>query len=54
MHIIYIYAHDCRSVFKLDDLGSEVLRIAVPASLALAVDPLTSLVDTAFIGRLGK
>lgn len=45
--------HD-RSVFKLDDLGSEVLRIAVPASLALAADPLASLVDTAFIGRLGN
>jgi hypothetical protein len=43
-----------RSVFKLDGLGSEVLRIAVPASLALAADPLASLVDTAFIGRLGK
>jgi Na+-driven multidrug efflux pump len=43
-----------RSVFKLDELGSEVLRIAVPASLALAADPLASLVDTAFIGRLGK
>jgi len=43
-----------RSVFKLDELGSEVLRIAVPASLALAADPLASLVDTAFIGRLGS
>jgi Na+-driven multidrug efflux pump len=41
-------------VFKLDELGSEVLRIAVPASLALAADPLASLVDTAFIGRLGE
>lgn len=52
-------AHSCvapphRSVFKLDELGSEVLRIAVPASLALAADPLASLVDTAFIGRLGE
>jgi Na+-driven multidrug efflux pump len=43
-----------RSVFKLDELGSEVLRIAVPASLALAADPLASLIDTAFIGRLGN
>lgn len=31
-----------------------MLRIAVPASLALAADPLASLVDTAFIGRLGS
>lgn len=49
-----IFIMNIRSVFKLDDLGSEVLRIAVPASLALAADPLASLVDTAFIGRLGS
>ncbi|XP_078164876.1 protein DETOXIFICATION 42-like [Carex rostrata] len=40
-------------VFKLDDLGSEILRIAIPASLALAADPIASLVDTAFMGQLG-
>lgn len=43
-----------RSVFKLDELGAEVLGIAVPASLALTADPLASLIDTAFIGRLGS
>lgn len=37
----------------MDELGQEILRIAVPAALALAADPLASLVDTAFIGRLG-
>lgn len=42
-----------RSVFKLDGLGSEILQIAVPAAMALAADPLASLVDTVFIGRLG-
>jgi MATE family multidrug resistance protein len=31
----------------------EILRIAVPALGALAADPLVSLVDTAFVGRLG-
>ena len=31
----------------------EILRLAVPALGALAVDPLVSLVDTAFVGRLG-
>ncbi|OAY68220.1 Protein DETOXIFICATION 42, partial [Ananas comosus] len=30
------------------------MRIAVPAALALAADPLASLVDTAFVGRLGS
>lgn len=50
----YLFIMNVRSVFKLDELGSEVLRIAVPASLALAADPLASLVDTAFIGRLGS
>ncbi|RWW15727.1 hypothetical protein GW17_00020419 [Ensete ventricosum] len=43
-----------RRVFRLDELGQEILRIAVPAALALAADPLASLVDTAFIGRLGS
>ncbi|EEC74769.1 hypothetical protein OsI_10537 [Oryza sativa Indica Group] len=51
---LYLFVMNIRSVFKLDELGSEVLRIAVPASLALAADPLASLVDTAFIGRLGS
>ncbi|KAL6648556.1 hypothetical protein ACP70R_012780 [Stipagrostis hirtigluma subsp. patula] len=51
---LYLFIMNIRSVFKLDELGSEVLRIAVPASLALAADPLASLVDTAFIGRLGS
>lgn len=40
-------------MFKLDDLGSEILSIAIPASLALAADPIASLVDTAFMGQLG-
>lgn len=44
---------DCRHVFKMDELGREILRIAFPAALALAADPIASLIDTAFIGRLG-
>ncbi|VFQ95523.1 unnamed protein product [Cuscuta campestris] len=43
-----------RSVFKLDELGVEIARIAVPAALALTADPIASLVDTAFIGQLGS
>uniref|UniRef100_A0A803MK32 Protein DETOXIFICATION n=1 Tax=Chenopodium quinoa TaxID=63459 RepID=A0A803MK32_CHEQI len=35
---------------KLDDLGREILSIALPTLLALAADPITSLVDTAFVG----
>nr|CAD1837682.1 unnamed protein product [Ananas comosus var. bracteatus] len=52
---LYLFIMDIsRRVFKLDELGSEIMRIAVPAALALAADPLASLVDTAFIGRLGS
>ncbi|KAJ4839571.1 hypothetical protein Tsubulata_002289, partial [Turnera subulata] len=40
-------------VLKKDDLGSEILRIALPAAMALAADPIASLIDTVFIGRLG-
>lgn len=44
----------CRDGFKLDEVGWEIVSIALPAALALAADPLTSLVDTAFVGHLGS
>ncbi|KAH7665561.1 Multi antimicrobial extrusion protein [Dioscorea alata] len=50
---LHIFFMDIRNVLKLDEIGLEIARIAVPAALALAADPLASLVDTAFIGRLG-
>lgn len=31
----------------------EILSIALPAALALAADPVVSLVDTAFVGHIG-
>ncbi|OMO69771.1 Multi antimicrobial extrusion protein [Corchorus capsularis] len=37
----------------MDSIGVEILRIAFPAALALAADPIASLIDTAFIGRIG-
>ncbi|MBA0551285.1 hypothetical protein Golob_022178, partial [Gossypium lobatum] len=40
-------------VLKRDELGSEIVNIAVPATLALLADPIASLIDTAFIGRIG-
>lgn len=42
-----------RSAFKLDDLGLEIARIALPAAMALTADPIASLIDTAFIGQIG-
>ncbi|KAL8154419.1 hypothetical protein V2J09_012179 [Rumex salicifolius] len=44
---------DIRNVFKMDELGSEIIQIALPAALALAADPVASLIDTAFIGHIG-
>ncbi|KAH9301983.1 hypothetical protein KI387_013566, partial [Taxus chinensis] len=41
------------SVLKPDKLGCEIAQIAFPAALALTADPLASLIDTAFIGRIG-
>lgn len=38
---------------RLDQLDREILRLAMPATAALAADPLLSLVDTALVGRLG-
>ncbi|OMO84967.1 Multi antimicrobial extrusion protein [Corchorus capsularis] len=43
-----------RDGFKIDELNLEILSIALPAALALAADPITSLVDTAFVGHLGS
>ncbi|XP_048431259.1 protein DETOXIFICATION 44, chloroplastic [Pyrus x bretschneideri] len=40
--------------FKLDGIFVDILAIALPAALALAADPITSLVDTAFVGHLGS
>ncbi|KAF8080697.1 hypothetical protein N665_0927s0008 [Sinapis alba] len=48
-----IFLSDFRSVFKFDELGLEIARIALPAALALTADPIASLVDTAFIGQIG-
>ncbi|CAI0424113.1 unnamed protein product [Linum tenue] len=42
-----------RNAIKLDELGLEILSIAFPAALALAADPIISLVDTAFVGHIG-
>ncbi|WOL17994.1 protein DETOXIFICATION 44, chloroplastic [Canna indica] len=37
-----------------DGISWEILSIALPAVLALAADPIASLVDTAFVGHLGS
>lgn len=53
----YLFVFDkcdySRLVFKLDALGWEILGIALPAALAVAADPIASLIDTAFIGHIG-
>ncbi|XP_075486310.1 protein DETOXIFICATION 44, chloroplastic [Primulina tabacum] len=46
--------HRLGSGFKLDGLGMDILSIALPATLALAADPIASLVDTAYVGHLGS
>ncbi|KAJ3673007.1 hypothetical protein LUZ60_006381 [Juncus effusus] len=51
---IFLFVFNIRNALKLDELGLEIMRIAVPAALALAADPFASIVDTAFIGRLGS
>ncbi|XP_021908433.1 protein DETOXIFICATION 44, chloroplastic [Carica papaya] len=43
-----------RGGLRVDELGLEIISIALPAALALAADPLTSLVDTAYVGHLGS
>ncbi|KAK7407525.1 hypothetical protein VNO78_09478 [Psophocarpus tetragonolobus] len=50
---LLIFFRDARLVFQKDSLAKEILAIAVPTALAIAADPIASLIDTAFIGRLG-
>ncbi|CAJ1932371.1 unnamed protein product [Sphenostylis stenocarpa] len=50
---LLIFFKDASLVFKMDSLGKEILRIAFPSALAVAADPVASLIDTAFIGHLG-
>ncbi|KAF7137412.1 hypothetical protein RHSIM_Rhsim07G0055700 [Rhododendron simsii] len=50
---LLVFFKDLRLLFKLDPIGSEILQIALPAALALAADPVASLIDTVFIGHLG-
>ncbi|XP_062203481.1 protein DETOXIFICATION 44, chloroplastic-like [Phragmites australis] len=40
--------------FRLDGVAADILTIAAPAVLALAADPITALVDTAFVGHIGS
>ncbi|KAI9081978.1 hypothetical protein K1719_036240 [Acacia pycnantha] len=51
--LIFNFFKDARLVFKSDNLGREILSIALPAAMALTADPIASLVDTAFIGQIG-
>ncbi|RDX67808.1 Protein DETOXIFICATION 43, partial [Mucuna pruriens] len=49
----FVFFKDARHVFKLDALSREILGIAFPSALAVAADPIASLIDTAFIGHIG-
>ncbi|KAL1330557.1 protein DETOXIFICATION 42 isoform X3 [Arachis ipaensis] len=42
-----------RNAFRKDELGLEIMHISLPTTLALAADPIASLIDTAFIGHIG-
>ncbi|KAM3411221.1 hypothetical protein ACQJBY_003079 [Aegilops geniculata] len=53
MDLLGVFFHGATLAFERDDLGREIMGIAVPGALALMADPLASLVDTAFIGRIG-
>ncbi|XP_054812251.1 protein DETOXIFICATION 43-like [Prosopis cineraria] len=50
---LLVFFKDARKVLRLDSIGRELLGIAFPAALAVAADPIASLIDTAFIGHLG-
>ncbi|CAN6282594.1 unnamed protein product [Urochloa humidicola] len=51
-HPLRVFFRDARLAFRWDELGQEIMGIAVPGALALMADPVASLVDTAFIGHI--
>ncbi|XP_076917761.1 protein DETOXIFICATION 42-like [Bidens hawaiensis] len=50
---ILVFFKDSRIALKLDKLGREILSVAIPVTMALAADPVASLIDTIYIGRIG-
>ncbi|KAK4281864.1 hypothetical protein QN277_013310 [Acacia crassicarpa] len=52
MPFLFLFA-GIRNALGRDDLGLEIMDIALPTTLALAADPIASLIDTAFIGHIG-
>ncbi|XP_057742442.1 uncharacterized protein LOC130960920 isoform X1 [Arachis stenosperma] len=52
--LFFLFSSYCRLVFKADNLGWKILSTAVPFAMALTADPIASLVDTTFIGRIGS
>ncbi|KAL3534285.1 hypothetical protein ACH5RR_002746 [Cinchona calisaya] len=51
---VWVLFKNLRNVLKKDELGVEIAQIAIPAAMALAADPIASLIDTAFIGHIGS
>uniref|UniRef100_A0A0E0DAV8 Protein DETOXIFICATION n=1 Tax=Oryza meridionalis TaxID=40149 RepID=A0A0E0DAV8_9ORYZ len=41
-----------RGWFMVDEIGMDILTIALPAVLALATDPITALISTSFVGHV--
>ncbi|PUZ62674.1 hypothetical protein GQ55_3G004800 [Panicum hallii var. hallii] len=44
----------CVGWLRIDGVAADISSIAAPAVLALAADPVTALVDTAFVGHIRK
>ncbi|KAL6133930.1 hypothetical protein ACLB2K_066163 [Fragaria x ananassa] len=50
---LFVFFKDTRNVFRADELGLEIVHIALPTLLALVADPAASLIDTIFVGHIG-
>lgn len=46
--------HEMQTCFQVGCTWAGDIGIAIPAILTLAADPVASLIDTIFIGRLGQ
>lgn len=46
--------HHSEKTLWIDDLGQEIMVLAIPAIMAQAIEPMAQLMETAYVGRLGS
>ena len=57
-HLLFFVRVDCVLSYSVRDhsggIRKELMNLAVPAIVGQAIDPVAQLLETAYVGRLGK